>query len=217
MRRCMGHEMANASMGPRLFSRGNRIQCGGCEQSMTPEEIIDMAERFDDHEGAKEIMGWLLEHIDSQDKEIKRLKDNHCKDCCCARSWEALGITEYTGRSIPEEIIRLREQVIKNRDIATDLQYICDDQDEEIKRLEEALVEERARWMYPYSMPRWETLQEGDHHVLTLGGIEDRYGKNIFMSPAPLRELPNQFLHCLISRADCMRLLIVFYYFVRRI
>jgi len=32
----------------------------------------------------------------------------HCKDCCCAKSWEALGITEYTGRSIPEEITELR-------------------------------------------------------------------------------------------------------------
>ncbi len=33
---------------------------------------------------------------------------NHCADCCCAKAWEALGITEYTGRSIPEEIALLR-------------------------------------------------------------------------------------------------------------
>ena len=32
----------------------------------------------------------------------------HCIDCCCARSWKALGITEYTGLSIPEHIERLR-------------------------------------------------------------------------------------------------------------
>ena len=32
----------------------------------------------------------------------------HCKDCCCAKSWEALGISEYTGKSIPEEIASLR-------------------------------------------------------------------------------------------------------------
>lgn len=43
--------------------------------------------------------------------EVERLKDGHCKDCCCARSWEALGITEYTGRSIPEEIERLQAVV----------------------------------------------------------------------------------------------------------
>ena len=81
--------------------------------------------------------------LEEQAEEIKQLKDHHCEDCCCARSWEALGITEYTGRSIPEEISRIREQMFKNRDIATDLQYICDDQDKEIKRLEDALVEER--------------------------------------------------------------------------
>ena len=35
----------------------------------------------------------------------------HCVDCCCARSWTALGVTEYDGRSIPEHIIALRELV----------------------------------------------------------------------------------------------------------
>jgi len=33
---------------------------------------------------------------------------NHCRDCCCARSWKALGITKYTGLSIPEHIENLR-------------------------------------------------------------------------------------------------------------
>lgn len=32
----------------------------------------------------------------------------HCKDCCCAHSWTALGVSEYTGRSIPEHIAALR-------------------------------------------------------------------------------------------------------------
>lgn len=31
----------------------------------------------------------------------------HCKDCCCAQSWKALGITAYTGKSIPEHITKL--------------------------------------------------------------------------------------------------------------
>lgn len=31
-------------------------------------------------------------------------EENHCRDCCCARSWKALGITDYTGRAIPEHI-----------------------------------------------------------------------------------------------------------------
>ena len=33
--------------------------------------------------------------------------ENHCKDCCCAQSWKALGITEYNGLSIPENIAAL--------------------------------------------------------------------------------------------------------------
>ena len=39
------------------------------------------------------------------------LAAGHCRDCCCARSWEALGITEYDGRSIPEHITALRERI----------------------------------------------------------------------------------------------------------
>lgn len=38
---------------------------------------------------------------------------SHCVDCCCARSWKALGITEYTGKSIPEHIDQLRSALLK--------------------------------------------------------------------------------------------------------
>ena len=38
-------------------------------------------------------------------------EENHCKDCCCARSWKALGIYEYTGKSIVEHIEDLRSQL----------------------------------------------------------------------------------------------------------
>ncbi len=34
---------------------------------------------------------------------------NHCADCCCARSWKALGFTAYTGLSIPEHIEQMRK------------------------------------------------------------------------------------------------------------
>jgi len=34
----------------------------------------------------------------------------HCKDCCCARSWRALGVMEYTGKSIPEYIDDLKAE-----------------------------------------------------------------------------------------------------------
>jgi len=47
--------------------------------------------------------------------EISRLQGGegggHCEDCCCARSWTALGINEYTGKSIPEHITALRSQL----------------------------------------------------------------------------------------------------------
>lgn len=53
----------------------------------------------------------------AKDAEIAALKNDlaikeseHCKDCCCARSWMALGISEYTGKSIPEHIKLLREE-----------------------------------------------------------------------------------------------------------
>ena len=39
------------------------------------------------------------------------IPDEHCTDCCCSQSWAALGITEYTGKSIPERIAELRKQI----------------------------------------------------------------------------------------------------------
>jgi hypothetical protein len=41
------------------------------------------------------------------------MSDEHCRDCCCARSWKALGITEYTGKSIPEHIEQMRSALLK--------------------------------------------------------------------------------------------------------
>ena len=47
------------------------------------------------------------------------MTENHCEDCCCAKSWEALGIDTYTGRSIPEEIELLSSKnSILRRDFA---------------------------------------------------------------------------------------------------
>lgn len=44
------------------------------------------------------------------------MTDDHCKDCCCARSWKALGIEGYTGKSIPEEIIALKTKLAVARE-----------------------------------------------------------------------------------------------------
>lgn len=40
-------------------------------------------------------------------------KENHCKDCCCAESWKALGITKYDGLSIPEHISVLKAELFE--------------------------------------------------------------------------------------------------------
>ena len=71
----------------------------------------------------------------------------HCGDCCCARSWEALGITEFTGKSIPEHILDLKadlalnaSMLAKQTDLARDAETIASRQDKEIKRLTESLL-----------------------------------------------------------------------------
>jgi hypothetical protein len=40
-------------------------------------------------------------------------KENHCKDCCCAESWKALGIEKCTGLSIPEHIKELKAELFE--------------------------------------------------------------------------------------------------------
>lgn len=63
----------------------------------------------------------LRAQLAEKDARIKELEqkynavvvseNEHCKDCCCAKSWKALGITQYTGKSIPEHIDALRTQL----------------------------------------------------------------------------------------------------------
>lgn len=50
--------------------------------------------------------------------------ENHCKDCCCAQSWQALEITEYTGKSIPEHIEAL---VARNSQLAEALRKLANE------------------------------------------------------------------------------------------
>lgn len=41
----------------------------------------------------------------------------HCRDCCCARSWKALGIDHYTCKSIAEHIGELREALVRSVEV----------------------------------------------------------------------------------------------------
>ena len=50
-----------------------------------------------------------------RDELAEFVRRGHCKDCCCARAWEALGVAAYTGMSIPEHIERLRAELVEAR------------------------------------------------------------------------------------------------------
>ena len=52
------------------------------------------------------------------------MSENHCVDCCCARSWKALGIVSYTGKSIPEHIEELRTALLKAVETFDDMQRV---------------------------------------------------------------------------------------------
>ena len=43
--------------------------------------------------------------------DLAEAKAHPCRDCCCARSWQALGVAEHTGLSIPEHIEGLKVRV----------------------------------------------------------------------------------------------------------
>ena len=48
---------------------------------------------------------------------LRQERDSHCVDCCCARSWDALGVSEYDGKSIPEHITALRAERYALREV----------------------------------------------------------------------------------------------------
>jgi hypothetical protein len=88
------------------------------------------------------------------------MTENHCRDCCCARAWKALGFSEYTGKSIVEHIEllkgevaalklevavveRQRNEIIELRNKAHECQCVCHDFPQHNK-LQDAL--EANRW-----------------------------------------------------------------------
>jgi hypothetical protein len=54
---------------------------------------------------------YLRSQLSAKDAELTRLREGHCDDCCCARSWDALGIIQMDGKSIPEHIAALRARM----------------------------------------------------------------------------------------------------------
>lgn len=51
-----------------------------------------------------------IAHLQERYTAVVKQENEHCKDCCCARSWRALGVSEYTGKSIPEHIAELKDR-----------------------------------------------------------------------------------------------------------
>ena len=60
------------------------------------------------------------EEIKELKARVEGLEEGHCRDCCCARAWEALDVAEYDGKSIPEHIILLRNYAAEQCDLAAD-------------------------------------------------------------------------------------------------
>lgn len=94
--------------------------------------------------------------------EVEDLKRKHCKDCCCAKSWEALGITEYTGLRIPEEIEKLRAELLRIKADTGEW-----DAQQEIERLRaqrdaatDALCEAEDALPYPYIVDEEHSVAE---------------------------------------------------------
>lgn len=73
---------------------------------------------------------------DRYNDQCQRDKE-HCKDCCCARSWAALGITEYTGKSIPEHIKSLHAELAE---LKADIARWRDGRDAAVRALETSVT-----------------------------------------------------------------------------
>jgi hypothetical protein len=71
---------------------------------------------------------------------------HHCKDCCCARSWAALGITEYTGKSLPEHIEELRASLDRLNDDCLRAEQERDQLRAEVERLKAVMEAAEIRW-----------------------------------------------------------------------
>lgn len=89
----------------RLLGERNRLTDLVAQLRARITEQDEQMDRADKHTAG------LMQTIEQAQAEVERLKEGHCKDCCCARSWEALGNPPYSGVSIPEHIAQLRQQL----------------------------------------------------------------------------------------------------------
>ena len=149
-----------------------RLKCQGLTLTIIPPAMSGLSAKWR-VEGHMEGMRSLL-------AECKQLKEEHCEDCCCAQSWAALGITKYTGKSIPEEIEALKERAQKAEARCADQKRILDNIQKSVESGPDMveldrLRTEAARWqalrpevqIFAEAMER--KLRENDHK----GGWDD--------------------------------------------
>jgi hypothetical protein len=68
-----------------------------------------------------DIAAALIVAVGERDRLVEqwRLRDlSHCNDCCCARTWEALGVSVTDGRDIAEHVTALRAALIAAHELA---------------------------------------------------------------------------------------------------
>ena len=79
-----------------------------------------IAELFDTWVRDNQTLGELERVMEYEHDHLTQLceeqgREAHCMDCCCAQSWNALGITEYTGKNIPEHISGIKSALSQAR------------------------------------------------------------------------------------------------------
>ena len=125
-----------------------RLKCQGLTLTIIPPAMSGLSAKWR-VEGHMEGMRSLL-------AECKQLKEEHCEDCCCAQSWAALGITKYTGKSIPEEIEALKERAQKAEARCADQKRILDNIQKSVESGPDMVELDRLRT----EAARWQTAAQ---------------------------------------------------------
>ena len=89
-----------ASICDRCISPTGKVFFIMCEKSECHGNITDLNVNYTKQEAIK---AWNTR----QPTPVPLSEEKHCKDCCCAKAWEALEIKEYTGKGIVEYIREL--------------------------------------------------------------------------------------------------------------
>ena len=92
--------------------------CGGLEYRLAQAEAdkLAMADLLDAPSAQRPAIVSRFQNLRAEQAEAAlatmtaEREANHCRDCCCAQSWAALGVTKYDRASIPEHILALKQR-----------------------------------------------------------------------------------------------------------